>query len=90
MRNVALVFLCAISSGLAQVQPQRALVAVERGEVPRQALALGALGADGIALLSAFLVEAGASKVLAQAIAIVLVTPVNFIGNKLWSFGPRG
>jgi dolichol-phosphate mannosyltransferase len=37
-----------------------------------------------------FLVEAGASKVLAQAIAIVLVTPVNFIGNKLWSFGPRG
>ena len=25
----------------------------------------------------------------AQAIAIVLVTPVNFIGNKLWSFGPR-
>jgi dolichol-phosphate mannosyltransferase len=36
-----------------------------------------------------FLVEAGASKILAQAIAIVLVTPVNFIGNKLWSFGPR-
>ena len=27
--------------------------------------------------------------VLAQAIAIVLVTPVNFVGNKLWSFGPR-
>lgn len=27
--------------------------------------------------------------VFAQAIAIVLVTPVNFVGNKLWSFGPR-
>ena len=27
--------------------------------------------------------------VLAQAIAIVLVTPVNFVGNKLWSFGTR-
>ena len=27
--------------------------------------------------------------VLAQAIAIVLVTPVNFIGNKLWSFRHR-
>ena len=25
--------------------------------------------------------------VLAQAIAIVLVTPWNFVGNKLWSFG---
>jgi len=25
-------------------------------------------------------------KVLSQAIAIVLVTPLNFIGNKLWSF----
>src|SRR5215210_599121 len=25
-------------------------------------------------------------KVLAQAIAIVLVTPWNFVGNKLWSF----
>jgi len=24
--------------------------------------------------------------VAAQAIAIVLVTPLNFIGNKLWSF----
>jgi putative flippase GtrA len=25
-------------------------------------------------------------KVMSQAIAIVLVTPLNFIGNKLWSF----
>ena len=25
-------------------------------------------------------------EVLSQAIAIILVTPVNFIGNKLWSF----
>jgi putative flippase GtrA len=37
--------------------------------------------------LLAVYVEAGVDKVLAQAIAIVLVTPVNFIGNKLWSFG---
>ena len=35
------------------------------------------------------LVQAGLDEVLAQAIAIVLVTPVNFVGNKLWSFGPR-
>jgi putative flippase GtrA len=32
-------------------------------------------------------VDAGLDKVLAQAIAIILVTPVNFVGNKLWSFG---
>jgi dolichol-phosphate mannosyltransferase len=32
------------------------------------------------------LVELGVDKVLAQAAAIALVTPVNFAGNKLWSF----
>ena len=35
------------------------------------------------------LVRVGMGEVVAQAIAIVLVTPVNFVGNKLWSFGPR-
>jgi putative flippase GtrA len=35
------------------------------------------------------LVELGVGKVVAQAIAIVLVTPANFIGNKLWSFRRR-
>jgi putative flippase GtrA len=35
------------------------------------------------------LVSVGLGEVVAQAIAIVLVTPVNFVGNKLWSFGPR-
>jgi putative flippase GtrA len=35
------------------------------------------------------LVSLGVDKVLAQAIAIVLVTPLNFVGNKLWSFGRR-
>jgi putative flippase GtrA len=33
------------------------------------------------------LVRLGAGEVPAQAVAIVLVTPINFIGNKLWSFG---
>jgi len=36
------------------------------------------------------LVELGLGEVLAQALAIVIVTPVNFIGNKLWSFRHRG
>jgi putative flippase GtrA len=26
-------------------------------------------------------------KVMAQALAILAATPLNFIGNKLWSFG---
>jgi putative flippase GtrA len=32
------------------------------------------------------LITAGLAEVPAQAIAIVLVTPLNFLGNKLWSF----
>ena len=35
------------------------------------------------------LVAAGAGKIVAQAAAIVLVTPLNFLGNKLWSFRAR-
>lgn len=46
-----------------------------------------ALGAN-LAVLHG-LVTLGLDEVVAQAIAIVLVTPVNFVGNKLWSFGPR-
>ena len=38
-----------------------------------------------LAILTA-LVELGLGKIVSQAIAIVLVTPANFIGNKLWSF----
>ena len=36
----------------------------------------------------------GLPKVAAQAVAIVVATPVNFVGNKVWTFGvgrrPRG
>ena len=35
------------------------------------------------------LVQPGLGKVLAQAIAIIVVTPLNFVGNKLWSFRLR-
>ena len=34
----------------------------------------------------AALVASGLGKIPAQALAIVLVTPLNFLGNKLWSF----
>ena len=37
-------------------------------------------------LLLSLFVDAGVGKIVAQAVAIVLVTPLNFVGNKLWSF----
>jgi putative flippase GtrA len=46
-----------------------------------------ALGANLICLR--ILVALGLGKIVAQAIAIVLVTPLNFVGNKLWSFRHR-
>jgi putative flippase GtrA len=43
------------------------------------ALAANLLILDGLVML-------GLEKIPAQALAILLVTPLNFIGNKLWSF----
>ncbi len=40
-------------------------------------------------LLLTLLVEAGVGKIVSQAMAIILVTPLNFVGNKLWSFKRR-
>jgi len=50
-------------------------------------VSLFALGANLAALQ--LLVALGIGKVPAQAIAIVAVTPLNFVGNKLWSFRRR-
>ena len=47
-------------------------------------VSLGSLGANLLVLDA--LISLGAGKFVGQAIAIVLVTPLNFIGNKLWSF----
>jgi putative flippase GtrA len=35
------------------------------------------------------LVEVGLGSITAQAVAIVLVMPINFVANKLWSFSPK-
>ena len=63
-----------------------------RGHVGWQGLrflivAVLAYGAN-LALLTGF-IALGLDEVLSQAIAIVLVTPINFVGNKLWSFRRR-
>jgi putative flippase GtrA len=63
-----------------------------RGHVAYQGLrflvvALCALVANLIVLET--LVWTGLPKIPAQAIAIILVMPLNFVGNKLWSFRRR-
>ena len=62
----------------------------QRGHVAYQGLrflvvAVLAYGAN-VLLLTGLVEVAGVDEIVAQAIAIVLVTPLNFIGNKLWSF----
>jgi putative flippase GtrA len=39
-----------------------------------------------LVLLTVFVEGAGIAKVPAQALAVVGATPLNFLGNKLWSF----
>ena len=51
-------------------------------------VSLASLGANLLVL--DLLISAGLGKLSAQAVAIVLVTPLNFVGNKLWSFRRRG
>ena len=50
-------------------------------------VSLASLGANLLVLH--VLITLGAGKLVGQAIAIVLVTPLNFIGNRLWSFRHR-
>jgi putative flippase GtrA len=35
------------------------------------------------------LVNQGVAAIVAQAISLVVATPLNFVGNKMWSFGLR-
>ena len=64
----------------------------QRGHVGVQGMrffvvSLGSL-CENLALLE-FLVARRDEKFVGQAIAIILVTPLNFVGNKLWSFRRR-
>lgn len=64
----------------------------DRGHVAYQGLRF--LVVSGFALVANLvilhvLVQLWDREVLPQAIAIVLVTPLNFIGNKVWSFRKR-
>jgi putative flippase GtrA len=48
-------------------------------------VSLVALGAN-LGVLHLLIRYGGLGKLPAQAVAIVVVTPLNFVGNKLWSF----
>jgi putative flippase GtrA len=48
-------------------------------------VSLGALMLD-LALLALLVESVGLAKLPAAAVAIVIVTPLSFLGNKLWSF----
>jgi putative flippase GtrA len=61
----------------------------QRGHIAYQGIrflivSVCALGANLLVLRG--LVAVGLDEIAAQAIAIILVTPLNFLGNKLWSF----
>src|SRR5438874_11208034 len=51
-------------------------------------VSLAAIGAR-LLVLHILIAYAGLGRLLAQAIAIAFVTPLNFVGNKLWSFRRR-
>jgi putative flippase GtrA len=53
---------------------------------------LVSLVAEGVSLglLTALVEGGGVSKVPAQALAVAASMPLNFLGNKLWSFNDRG
>jgi putative flippase GtrA len=64
----------------------------QRGHVAYQGLRFLVVSTWALAanlLILHVLVRVGLDEVLAQALAIVLVTPLNFVGNKVWSFRKR-
>ena len=64
----------------------------QRGHFAYQGMRFLVVSVAALLLNLAFLsvlVELGAGKIVAQAVAIVLVMPVNFVANKLWSFSPK-
>jgi dolichol-phosphate mannosyltransferase len=50
-------------------------------------VSLASLGANLLVLH--ILISVGTGKLAGQAIAIIVVTPLNFLGNRLWSFRTR-
>jgi dolichol-phosphate mannosyltransferase len=58
-----------------------------RHQAPRFLIVSVAAFLVGLGVLTALIELAGVPEVPAQAIAIVAVTPLSFVANKLWTFG---
>ena len=65
-----------------------------RGSAPTQALRFMVVSVGAfllsLAVLDALVRVARAPKVGAEAVAVLAVTPLSFLANKLWSFRPQG
>ncbi|MEA2482234.1 MAG: hypothetical protein QOC55_181 [Thermoleophilaceae bacterium] len=57
-----------------------------RGQALRFVTVSGAAFVISLAILSVLVRDLGAPKLIAQAAAIIAVTPLSFLANKLWSF----
>jgi putative flippase GtrA len=86
-----LAFLVAVSNNF--VWNRRWTFAVRHGRVHRQAMRFLVVSTAGlvlnIALLELMVSAVGLAEVPAQAIAVALVMPLNFVGNRLWTFSVR-
>jgi dolichol-phosphate mannosyltransferase len=58
-----------------------------RGQAPRFVVVSTTTFVVSLAVLSVLVRDAGVPKLLAQAAAILAVTPMSFVAHKLWSFG---
>jgi putative flippase GtrA len=56
---------------------------------PRFALVTGVALAADLGLLSLFVEDFGMGKIIAQAVAIVIIVAATFVVNRLWSFSHR-
>jgi dolichol-phosphate mannosyltransferase len=65
---------------------------IGHGRRSRQAMRFGVVSVAAflfnLAVLSALVEGLGVPELPAQAIAIVVATPLSFVGNKLWTFEP--
>jgi putative flippase GtrA len=60
-----------------------------RGQLVRFSCVAAAMVVLDLLLLRIVVGELGAPKILAQAVIILFLAPLSFLGNRLWAFGDR-
>lgn len=86
--GAALAFLTAVTNNF--IWNRRWTFRVRRGPIPHQAarflvVSVGAFLLS-LAVLELLVSVSGSGELLAQATAVALVMPANFLGNRLWTF----